>query len=437
MLINGEWVQSKTSEWIEVRDPATQDVLSLVPEMTGAEFDLAVRGAKDAFPAWRATPPSQRARVMLRLQEAINANMDELAAAITREQGKTLADARGDVFRGLEVVEAMAGMPSLLMGELVENVSRGIDTYSIKQPLGVTGGICPFNFPAMIPLWMFPVALTAGNTMVLKPSEKDPAAAMMLADLALQAGLPKGVLQIVHGSKGCVNALLEHPDVKSISFVGSTPAGKYIATKGAAHGKRVQSNMGAKNHALIMPDADVAQVANALAGASFAAAGQRCMALSAVVVVGDDARVDAIAGAVAKLGEGLKLGAGKDDGTDVGPLITPEAAKRAEDLITEGESKASARALSVRRRYQPPTHPHMRLRTRAYTSPRAHCTALHCTALHCTALHCTAGCGADPASCARRARAPRRAPRSSWMAVTRACLATPTAISWGPPCCPA
>lgn len=426
MLINGEWVQSKTSEWIEVRDPATQDVLSLVPEMTAAEFDLAVRGAKDAFPAWRATPPSQRARVMLRLQEAINANMDELAAAITREQGKTLADARGDVFRGLEVVEAMAGMPSLLMGELVENVSRGIDTYSIKQPLGVTGGICPFNFPAMIPLWMFPVALTAGNTMVLKPSEKDPAAAMMLADLALQAGLPKGVLQIVHGSKGCVNALLEHPDVKSISFVGSTPAGKYIATKGAAHGKRVQSNMGAKNHALIMPDADVAQVANALAGASFAAAGQRCMALSAVVVVGDDARVDAIAGAVAKLGEGLKLGAGKDDGTDVGPLITPEAAKRAEDLITEGESKASARALSVRRRYQPPTPPHTCAFARVHTHPPAR-----------TALHCTAGCGADPASRARRARAPRRAPRSSWMAVTRACLATPTAISWGPPCCPA
>ena len=334
-------MQSSSDKWIEVTDPATQQVVSLVPELTTAEFERAVAGAKAAFPAWRATPPSQRARIMLRLAESINDNMDELAAAVTREQGKTDADARGDVFRGLEVVEMMSGMPSLLMGELVENVSKGIDTYSIKQPLGVTAGICPFNFPAMIPLWMFPVALTSGNTMVLKPSEKDPAAAMMLADLALQAGLPKGVLQIVHGAHGCVNSLLEHPDIKSISFVGSTTAGKYIAAKGAAHGKRVQSNMGAKNHAVIMPDADVEQVANALAGAAFAAAGQRCMALSACVVVGDDARMDELSQAVAAKGAVLRLGAGCDEGTDVGPLISPEAKERAERLISEGESKGA------------------------------------------------------------------------------------------------
>ena len=201
-------MQSSSDKWIEVTDPATQQVVSLVPELTTAEFERAVAGAKAAFPAWRATPPSQRARIMLRLAESINDNMDELAAAVTREQGKTDADARGDVFRGLEVVEMMSGMPSLLMGELVENVSKGIDTYSIKQPLGVTAGICPFNFPAMIPLWMFPVALTSGNTMVLKPSEVAPLSSLLFAEFVDQAGFPAGVFNLVNGDGAGVGSAL-------------------------------------------------------------------------------------------------------------------------------------------------------------------------------------------------------------------------------------
>lgn len=286
-FIGGSFVESRSYEAIDVINPATQEVVSQVPLTTDEEFKAAVSAAKQAFPMWRSTPVTTRQRVMFKLQEIIRRDMDKLAANITTEQGKTLKDAQGDVFRGLEVVEHACGMATLQMGEFVSNVSHGIDTYSIREPLGVCAGICPFNFPAMIPLWMFPIAVTCGNTFVLKPSEKDPGASMILAELAMEAGLPNGVLNIVHGTNDIVNAICDDDDIRAISFVGSNTAGMHIYARGSAKGKRVQSNMGAKNHGVVMPDASMDATLNAIVAAGFGAAGQRCMALSTIVFVGD------------------------------------------------------------------------------------------------------------------------------------------------------
>lgn len=333
LLIDGQFVESKTKDWVDVRNPATQEVVSRLPLCTAEEFNAAVASAKEAFPKWRSVPVPQRARVMFKLQELIQRHTDELARSITQEQGKTLADARGDVFRGLEVVEYASGIGRDLMGEYVEHVSSGIDTYSIRQPLGVTAGICPFNFPAMIPLWLFPLATAAGNSMVLKPSERDPGAAMILAELALEAGLPKGVLNIVHGTHDTVNRILDHPDIASISFVGSDAAGRYIYERGCANGKRVQANMGAKNHAVVMPDANVEATTSALVGAAFGAAGQRCMAISAAVFVGG---MGPYRDALIEKAKSLKVSAGWEAGADVGPVISPQAKQRIERLIESG-----------------------------------------------------------------------------------------------------
>ncbi|DBA79006.1 hypothetical protein WJX77_003389 [Trebouxia sp. C0004] len=333
MLINGEFRDSATNDWVEVKNPATQEVVSRMPIITNKEFEEAVQAAKNAFPAWKRTPVPHRQRIMFKFQQLIKENMDSLAANVTQEQGKTLADAKGDVFRGLEVVEYSCNLAPDLMGEYIEGVSTGMDTYSIKQPLGVCAGICPFNFPAMIPLWMFPVAVTAGNTFVLKPSEKDPGAAVMLAELAQQAGLPKGVLNVVHGTKDVVNNILDHPDIKAVSFVGSNAAGRYISERASANGKRVQANKGAKNHAVIMPDANPEATASALVGASMGAAGQRCMALSAAVFVGGIGKYKE---ALISKAKKLKVSAGHEPGTDVGPVITQESKKRVEDLIESG-----------------------------------------------------------------------------------------------------
>lgn len=328
-LINGEFVESQ-SEHIDVINPANQNVVSRVPKTSAATFQKAVAAASAAFPGWRDTPISVRQRVMLRLQQLIRENMDSLAANITEEQGKTLADAKGDVFRGLEVVEYSCGMAPDLMGEFTENVSAGIDTYSIRQPLGVVAGICPFNFPAMVPLWMWPVAVTAGNTFVLKPSEQDPSAAVMLAELAQHAGLPPGVLNIVHGAKDTVNRILDHPDIRAVAFVGSNAAGKHVVERSAATGKRVQANMGAKNHAVVLPDAHHEATISALVGAAFGAAGQRCMAVSAAVFVGGfSSWKDAL---IAKA-KGLKVTAGHEEGADVGPLISKSALARVHRII--------------------------------------------------------------------------------------------------------
>ena len=335
LLIDGKFIESKTTKWIDVTNPATQEVVSRVPETTPDEFAEAVASAKRAFEGWRNTPVPVRSRVMLKLQQLIRENTDELAANVTLEQGKTIPDAHGDVFRGLEIVESTCTMGNNMMGELIGGVARDIDCYSIREPLGVTAGICPFNFPAMVPLWMFPVAVTCGNTMVLKPSEQDPGAAMMLADLALQAGLPPGVLNIVHGTHDIVNGICDHPDIKAISFVGGDAAGRHIYTRGSANGKRVQSNMGAKNHAVIMTDdAPFEATVNALAGAAFGAAGQRCMAISVAVFVGKD--TSRWEQALVEKAKAMKVNAGCEPGADIGPVISTAAKARIEGLIQSG-----------------------------------------------------------------------------------------------------
>ncbi|KAK1568753.1 hypothetical protein Q3G72_028255 [Acer saccharum] len=332
-LIGGTFVDSKSSASIDVINPATQEVVSQVPLTTNEEFKAAVSAAKQAFPSWRNTPITTRQRIMFKFQELIRRDMDKLAMNITTEQGKTLKDAHGDVFRGLEVVEHACGMATVQMGEYAPNVSNGIDTYSLREPLGVCAGICPFNFPAMIPLWMFPVAATCGNTFVLKPSEKDPGASIMLAELAMEAGLPKGVLNIVHGTNDIVNAICDDDDIKAISFVGSNIAGMHIYARGSAKGKRVQSNMGAKNHGVVLPDASVDATLNALVAAGFGAAGQRCMALSTIVFVGDS---ESWENKLVERAKALKVNAGTEPDADLGPVISKQAKERICRLIQSG-----------------------------------------------------------------------------------------------------
>lgn len=345
LLIDGEFVESKAAQWRDVVNPATQDVLARVPMCAADEVDQAVAAAKRAFPAWRATSIAERARVFLRLQALIREKMDELAATLTREQGKTLADAKGDVFRGLEVVEHACSIGTLQMGEFAENVAGGVDTYAIRQPLGVCAGITPFNFPAMIPLWMFPMACVTGNTFVLKPSEQDPITPMMLAELAQKAGLPKGVLNVVHGGVEAVNAICDHPDIKAISFVGSVNVGRHVYERGTQHGKRVQAMLGAKNHAVFLPDANKEQTLNALVGAAFGAAGQRCMAISVAVLVGK--AKEWIPDIVARA-KTLKVNAGHEAGADLGPLINPHAKGRVENLIAQGVTEGAKLELDGR-----------------------------------------------------------------------------------------
>ncbi len=344
LLIDGQFVQSKTTQWRDVVNPATQQVLARVPMATPDEVAAAIAAAKAAFPAWRKTPIGARARIFLKYQQLIRDNMKSLAATLTAEQGKTLADAEGDVFRGLEVVEHAAGIGNLQLGELANNVAGGVDTYTLLQPLGVCAGITPFNFPAMIPLWMFPMAIACGNTFVLKPSEQDPMVTMQLVELALQAGIPKGVLNVVHGAADVVDALCDHPDIKAISFVGSTRVGTHVYQRASLAGKRVQCMMGAKNHAIVMPDANKEQTLNALVGASFGAAGQRCMAVSVAVLVGQARQW--LPDLVAKA-RTLKIGAGADN-LDLGPVISCTAKERIEGLIARGQQEGATLALDGR-----------------------------------------------------------------------------------------
>ncbi|KAL9251123.1 Methylmalonate-semialdehyde dehydrogenase [acylating], mitochondrial-like protein [Drosera capensis] len=332
-LIGGKFVDSHSSEAIDVINPATQDVVSRLPLTLDTEFKAAVSAAKNAFPSWKNTPVTTRQRIMFKFQELIRRDMDKLAHNVTIEQGKTLKDAQGDVFRGLEVVEHVCGMASLQMGEFSSNVSSGIDTYSIREPLGVCAGICPFNFPAMIPLWMFPVAVTCGNTFILKPSEKDPGASILLAELAMEAGLPDGVLNIVNGTEGVVNGICDDDDIRAVSFVGSNTAGMHIYARASAKGKRVQSNMGAKNHAIVLPDANEDATINALVAAGFGAAGQRCMALSTIVFVGDSKKWE---NKLAERAKSLKVNVGTEPDADLGPVITKQAKERILRLIQSG-----------------------------------------------------------------------------------------------------
>ncbi|WP_286784231.1 MULTISPECIES: CoA-acylating methylmalonate-semialdehyde dehydrogenase [Pseudomonas] len=345
LLIGGELVESRTTQWRDVINPATQEVLARVPFATPEEIEAAVSSAKQAFKTWRKTPIGARSRVFLKYQQLIRENMKELAAILTAEQGKTLADAEGDVFRGLEVVEHAAGIGNLQLGELANNVAGGVDTYTLMQPLGVCAGITPFNFPAMIPLWMFPMAIATGNTFVLKPSEQDPMVTMRLAELALQAGVPAGVLNVIHGGVDAVNAICDHPDIKAVSFVGSTKVGTHVYNRASQAGKRVQCMMGAKNHAIVMPDAHKEQTLNNLAGAAFGAAGQRCMALSVAILVGEAQQW--LPEMVAKA-QTLKVSAGVEPGTDVGPLVSCAALDRVSSLIERGVAEGAQLALDGR-----------------------------------------------------------------------------------------
>lgn len=333
LFLEGEFRDSQTSEWLDVTNPATNEVIAQAPCTTDAEMQRAIESAGEAFKTWREVPVSDRARLMMRYQALLKEHHDEIAEILSQETGKTFDDAKGDVWRGIEVVEHAANIPSLLMGETVGNVARGVDCYSYTQPLGVCAGITPFNFPAMIPLWMFPLAIACGNTFILKPSEQDPLTPMRLAELFEEAGAPKGVLQVVHGGKTQVDTLLTDPRVKALSFVGSVPVGRYIYETGARHMKRVQSFAGAKNHMVIMPDADKTQVINALVGASVGAAGQRCMAISVAVFVGESQQwIPQLKEAIAK----VRPGAWDDAGASYGPVISPVAKARIEKLIGEG-----------------------------------------------------------------------------------------------------
>ncbi len=333
MLLDGKFIESQTSEWQDVVNPATQEVLAQVPFATDDEINAAVASASKAYKTWKNTPLATRARIMLKLQALVREHMSSIAHTLSAEQGKTLADAEGDVFRGLEVVEHACSIGTLQLGEFAENVAGGVDTYTLRQPIGVCGGISPFNFPAMIPLWMFPMAIVCGNTFVLKPSEQDPLTPMLLAELALQAGVPPGVLNIIHGGKRAVDAICTHPDIVAVSFVGSTAVGTHVYNLASQHGKRVQCMMGAKNHAVVMPDANKEQSLNALVGSTFGAAGQRCMATSVTVLVGDAQKW--IPDIVAKA-KTLKVNAGVEKGADLGPVVSKNAKNRVLGLVEDG-----------------------------------------------------------------------------------------------------
>jgi malonate-semialdehyde dehydrogenase (acetylating)/methylmalonate-semialdehyde dehydrogenase len=345
LLINGEFVESASSEWRDIVNPATQEVLARVPFATRAEVDAAVGAAQAAFAQWKSTPIGTRARIMLTYQALIREHMPRIAKILTAEQGKTRPDAEGDIFRGLEVVEHAASIGTLQLGEFAENVASNVDTYTLRQPIGVCAGITPFNFPAMIPLWMFPMAIVCGNTFVLKPSEQDPLSTMALVELAIEAGVPRGVLNVVHGGKEVVDALCTHEHVKAVSFVGSTAVGTHVYQLSSEHGKRVQSMMGAKNHAVVLPDAHREQTLNALAGAAFGAAGQRCMATSALVLVGQAREWLPELVARAKT---LKVSAGVEPNTDVGPLVSKAAKERVLSLIAKGVEEGATLELDGR-----------------------------------------------------------------------------------------
>lgn len=337
--IGGRTVEGRSGRDGPVFDPATGEQSATVPYASADETRAAIAAAADAFPEWAATPPLRRARAMFRFKELVEANIGEIAALVTAEHGKTLSDAKGSITRGVEVVEFACGIPHLLKGEYTESVGTSVDSWSMRQPLGVCAGITPFNFPAMVPMWMFPVAIACGNTFVLKPSEKDPSCALRLAELLAEAGLPPGVFNVVNGDREAVETLLEDERVAAVSFVGSTAVAEHIYRTATAAGKRVQALGGAKNHMVVMPDADLDQATDALMGSAFGSAGERCMAISVAVTVGDvgDALVEKLAPRV----NALKVGPGTDPDSDMGPLVTQAHFERVKGYIDAGEQGAA------------------------------------------------------------------------------------------------
>jgi len=345
------WIEGKrkgatATRYGDVTNPATGAVTRRVPLCNAADIDAAVKAAMKAFPEWRDTPPLRRSRVMQKFLQLLQANQQELARLVTEEHGKTLPDAMGSVQRGLEVVEFACGIPHLLKGEHSENVGTGVDCHTVRQGVGVCAGITPFNFPVMVPLWMFPVAIACGNTFVLKPSEKVPSASMRMAELFKEAGLPDGVFNVVHGDKEAVDAILNHSGIQAVSFVGSTPIAKYIYETCAKNGKRVQALGGAKNHAVVLPDADLEFAADALIGAAYGSAGERCMAISAVVAVG--AAADPLVALLKKKAEAIMVGPGDREGVEMGPLVTRQHRDKVAGYVDQGVKEGAKLVLDGR-----------------------------------------------------------------------------------------
>ncbi|MDN5848109.1 MAG: CoA-acylating methylmalonate-semialdehyde dehydrogenase [Nitrococcus sp.] len=346
LFVDGEFIDSEADEWIEVTNPATNAVIAECPVTPGVEIERAIASAKAAQGNWREVPVPERARYLMRYQQLLKAHQQAIARTLAEETGKTLTDANGEIWRGIEVVEHAMGLPTLLMGETLANVAAKVDTTSWRQPLGVCAGITPFNFPAMIPLWMFPLAIGCGNAFVLKPSEQDPLTPTRLAELFREAGFPPGLLQIIHGGKAQADALLEHPDIQAVSFVGSPTVGQHIYRTATAHFKRAQCMVGAKNHMVVMPDADKRQVIEHLVGAACGAAGQRCMAISVAVLVGEQTRAwtGELQSALAK----LHPGPATDPAASYGPLISRQAKARVEEIIGEAEREGAKLLLDGR-----------------------------------------------------------------------------------------
>ncbi|MEW6514606.1 MAG: CoA-acylating methylmalonate-semialdehyde dehydrogenase [Pseudomonadota bacterium] len=338
-FINGRLVHGTGFRWGEIHNPATGKLSGRVPLAQADETAQAIAAAAAALPEWANTSPLRRARVLFKFRELLERHIDDLAAIITAEHGKVLADAKGEIIRGMEVVEFACGIPHLLKGEYSDQIGGGIDSWSLRQPVGVCAGITPFNFPVMVPMWMFPVALACGNTFVLKPSERDPSASLFIAELLAQANLPKGVFNVIHGDKEAVDVLLTDPRVAAISFVGSTPIAEYIYATCSAHGKRVQALGGAKNHMVVMPDADLDQAVDALIGAAYGSAGERCMAISVAVAVGDVG--DALVAALAKRTRTLKVGPGTDVSMEMGPLVTQQHYEKVRGYVDLGVTEGA------------------------------------------------------------------------------------------------
>ena len=333
-FINGEHFRGQNKNTVDVFNPASGEITAHVALASAQETEIAITAATEALNSWSKTPPLKRARVMFKFKELLEKNIDDLASIITSEHGKVISDAKGEIARGLEVVEFACGIPQLLKGDYTEQVGTGIDSYSVRQPLGVCAGITPFNFPVMVPMWMFPMAIACGNTFILKPSEKDPSASIFMADLLKQAGLPDGVFNVVQGDKTAVDTLLSDPRISAVSFVGSTPIAEYVYRTGTHHGKRIQALGGAKNHLVVMPDADIDQAVDALMGAAYGSAGERCMAISVGVVVGDVADV-LVEKLIERIAE-LRVGNGAINEPDMGPLVTSAHLEKVKSYIETG-----------------------------------------------------------------------------------------------------
>ena len=344
--VGGEWRRGSLSESVEVFNPATGDTLATVPLASRQDVAAAVESAAAAFPAWRRTPPQNRIQSLFKFKQLLEQHADEIARLTTQENGKTLTESRAELQRGIENVEVACGIPTLMQGYNLEDVASGIDEMMIRQPLGVTAAITPFNFPAMIPLWFLPYAIACGNTFILKPSERVPLTARLLVDLLHQTGLPKGVVNLVVGGKDAVDALLEHPDVKAISFVGSTPVARYVYAQGAVHGKRVQCQGGAKNHVVVMPDADLEMSAKIISDSAFGCAGQRCLAVSAAITVGEASKT--FSEAIVDHASRLRVGNGLEDGVQMGPVISPASKTRIEKLVSGGLDRGGKTLLDGR-----------------------------------------------------------------------------------------